>query len=177
MAARQFRGRTFSRGPRRATEWGFLLASAPIVVPANTFLLAGSISQALFGDSQPLTLIRSRGVALVSSDTTAASETQHCFMGVAIVKEAARVAGAASLPDPFANGDDGVWQTWRAMPNKFTRGDTTGFAAFAGTSYEIDSKAQRKIETGESLVLMLTNAHATEGLSVIINMRFLFKLH
>jgi len=46
-----------------------------------------------------------------------------------------------------------------------------------GHIYEIDSRAQRKIETGDSLVLMVENSSAADAFLVAIQMRFLFKLH
>jgi hypothetical protein len=113
---------------------------------------------------------------VVSSDQLAATEDQLFTVGVAIVKEAARVAGIASLPDPLNDGDDSIWQTWQQGFSRTLFNDATGFTNNVN-QYEIDSKSMRKIETGESLVLIGTNAHATAGLTVSIGLRFLFKLH
>ncbi len=166
-----------SRGARRLTDWGFLLPTGPLTIAANTFVLAGSISQALFGESTPLTLVRTRGFLHVSSDQAAATEDQLCTIGVAIVKESARLAGAGSLPDPFADGDDSVWQTWNQLFTRTTFASGIGFDASAGAGIEIDSKSMRKIDTGESLVLMVANNSTTHGISVLVGLRFLFKLH
>ncbi len=177
MAARRSRGSFRPGGARRRTDWGFLLPTAPQVIAANTFVVLGSITQALFGDSTPLTLVRTRGYVHVASDQETAREPQLFTWGVAIVKEAARLAGAASLPDPFVDGDDSVWQTWGQLFNLNTSATDVGVQSSAGVGMEVDSKSMRKIATGESLVLMGSNSHATAGLQVTIGLRFLFKLH
>ena len=176
MARRSF-ARSRTGGARRLTDWGFLLPLAPIVIPANSFVLLGSISQALLGDSTPLTLVRTRGLAHVASDQLAGTEPQLFSHGVAVVKESARVAGAASLPDPLVDADDSVWQSWGQVFNLTQLNSAVGFDASAGKSEVIDSKSMRKVVTGESIVLMGANSHATAGLQVTIGLRFLFKLH
>jgi hypothetical protein len=124
-----------------------------------------------------MTLVRTRGFAALRSDQVAASEPQLLTYGVAIVKEAARLAGAASLPDPFTDADDSIWQTWGQMFGRIEVLSAVGFDGQNQSTQVIDSKAQRKIDTGESLVLMATNANATSGLSITMGLRFLFKLH
>ena len=174
------RNRSFVRraaGPRRATEWGFLSSTGTQNLAANTFIQAGSISQALFGDSTPLTLIRTRGYLFVATDQAAATETPLGAAGVVISTEAARVAGAASLPDPTADEDTGVWQTYVPFVNQFKLVNATGVDGNSGTMFMVDSKAMRKIDTGFALNLMISNASTLHGMVFAVNFRFLFKLH
>ena len=174
------RSRSFVRrapGPRRMTEWGFLSSTGVTNLAANTFVQAGSLSQALFGDSTPLTLIRTRGYIFVASDQGAATETPLGAAGVVISTEAARAAGAASLPDPTADEDTGVWQTYVPFVNRFQLVNATGIDSNAGSLFMVDSKAMRKIDTGFALNLMISNAAALHGMVFAVNFRFLFKLH
>ena len=43
--------------------------------------------------------------------------------------------------------------------------------------YHFDSKAMRKVEDNEALVVLVSNAHATQAFDVALQARFLFKLH
>ena len=176
--AQQRRVLSRGRGARRATEWGFLSETGVTTLAANSFLLWNSLSQASFGGAAPLTLVRTRGIITVFSDQVAATEMVHAVAGIAIVKEAARAAGTASLPDPGVGAaDDGVWQMFQPLMARFTFLNATGVIGDNGRTYEIDSKSMRKIETGDALVLMLSNVSAAHGLTAVHNLRCLFKLH
>ena len=173
MPRARHRSFTRGRGSRRQTEWGFTRSLANILVPANSFVLAGVIDITLFDDSLPLTLVRTRGVIQVQSDQAGASELQIGAVGVAIVTQAAITLGVTAMPDPVTFEDSGIWQTYQA----FAATTTAAAENPVQTLYHIDSKAQRKIETGEGLVAVVANLSAATGLLFTFNFRYLFKLH
>ena len=146
-------------------------------IPLNTFVLANSIGAALFDDSLPLTLIRTRGRVLLKSDQLAINEQQQCLVGVAVVTQAALTLGVTAMPDPATDADGGMWQTYEPLFNVFDFQSAVGFQSDGGRVYEIDSKAMRKIDTGFALVLMVTNPSAGAGIQFAHDLRFLFKLH
>ena len=172
MAARR---RTFAvrAGPRRKMLWGSALSTGLITVPPTDTVLAFSFTEAQMDQEVPMTLIRVRGMMILQSDVGQIEETPIGILGIAVVTEPARVAGVASLPFPSADADAGVWQTW--LP--------AIAASYGGTSIqsvaqvEVDVKAQRKITSGEAIVGMFSNTHASHGSKMAVMLRFLFKLH
>ncbi len=171
---RSFRGS--GRGPRRLTEWGFLASTSSQTLAASTNVHLGGFSQALLGESTPLTLVRVRGEIVVASDQESASEMAIGAFGICIVKEAARVAGVASLPAPATDADDSIWQTWSPWSVRMSFGTAVGFQMPAGQHYEIDSKAMRKLDTGDAIAVLAENTSSV-GAQIVVNLRLLFKLH
>ena len=123
-------------------------------------------------DFFPGTITRTRGFISVASDQGAALEVQVGALGMAIVTEAAATAGGAALPDPAASAASGFWFVWVPFAQKNLNLDGT-----SSVIYQFDSKAMRKIEPGEVIVVMVVNSSATLGLEFIINFRLLMKLH
>ncbi len=164
-----------SAGQRRSTQWG---ASADITGPtalaANTAILDQAFTQANLDTITPATIIRTRGILWVSTDQLTASEEPFGAMGMMVVTEAARVAGIAAIPTPIAEEvDDGffVFQYFGGPQLFFS---ATGQQQWA--RYEFDSKAQRKMNSDEAIVVTLENASSSAGLNYLLKFRILFKL-
>jgi len=172
------RGRQ-GRAPRRETQWGSFVSTAPQNVPANSDLLFSRFTAAILAANTgtPLTVVRVRGMFYVETDQIAASEDQLGAVGIAVVSEQAAVAGVASIPSPVANADWDGWLYWQPIlqGNVFLTG--AGFSNRTGFQYVIDNKAMRKIEDNESLVTVVGNSHATAGFDITFAKRTLFKLH
>ncbi len=171
-----FRG---SRGVRRETQWRGTVVSAvgPQIVAVSSKLLLGNITAAQFAGEVPLTLVRTRGVFGFHSDQISASEDQVGAFGIAIVEEQARAAGVASLPGPQTNSAWDGWLYWHAIQDRLAVATAVGVADHFQTVIEIDSKAMRKINDNEALVLIAENASASHVFSVSINVRTLYKMH
>jgi len=164
-------------GQPRLTEWfgsSNALVDAYTTVAANTLALVTNFPSAAGAerDLLPGTIVRTRGILSVGSDQGAALETQTGVFGGAIVTEAAFTAGGAALPDPIVSSSAGFWFLYEPFAQKNLNLDGTSTIL-----YSFDSKAMRKIEPGEMAVFMLVNAHATEGLQFLLNIRMLIKLH
>ena len=177
--ARRIINRSFAPVPqslRRKTEW---IASADttgnIALGANSVILDQSFSQAQNQAIGPFTIVRTRGILWVGTDQIAANEQPFGAMGMMVVREPARVAGIGSLPTPITDEfDDGffVYQYWGNM-----------FELNAGASavvhfdrYEFDSKAQRKVNSDDAIVVTLENASALHGAVYVLKFRMLLKL-
>ena len=173
MARRSFvAGSARRQGPRRQTEWGSITSAAYQTVAASSKLNFGSFTGALLSGIVPATVVRVRGSFSIASDQGAALEDQIGAVGLIVVKELARAAGAASLPSPFTDAKDDGWFAIQAF-NQRQASDAGG----ESIQYPLDSKSMRKIEDGDAIVLMVENGHATFGLKVNIYLRMLFKLH
>ncbi len=174
---RGFIQRSGSRiAPRRATQWA---ASADIaatqLLAAGATVLDQSFSQATLIEIGPSTIIRTRGIIWVGMDQSAASEQAFGALGFAVVSEQARAAGVASLPAPITNESSDLFFVHQFF----------GAPVFVGTDasllqwyqYAFDSKAMRKLQEGDAIVVLLENASATAGCQYILKYWMLFKLH
>ncbi len=180
MVLRRSFSRPLRQGQRRKTEWA---ASADVTavtaLAAGGEILDSSLSEAILGGAGllPSTIIRTRGVLWSRSDQDAANESAFGAMSMAVTSEPARAVGVGALLTPIVDeaGDQFfVYQTWFAGNG----GPSTG-ALFSQPWYaqEFDSKAQRKVEGGNAIVVVLENASAAHGAEFIIKFRMLFKVH
>jgi len=161
------------QGPRRATEWG---ASADVTtattLAAATNVIQQSFSVAVLSDVVPTTIVRVRGHIWVASDQASVSEEPFGAIGFALVSQNALTAGVASIPGPITNEPDDRWFVYETFQAYFATGEGVSWQR-----YDFDSKAMRKVEDGDALVVMVENAHSTMGLEFIVKFRILFKLH
>ena len=170
-----------TRAARRPTNW---IASADIsgfkTLGGASVVLDQSFSAAQISaiDAMGLTVVRTRGTLWVQSDQVVASEEPFGALGFMVVKDAARVAGVASLPTPITEEfDDGffVHQFWQAGLT-FVQQDASGVTIGNYWSrYDFDSKAMRKITEDDSMVVTLENASADDALNYILKFRMLVK--
>ena len=164
------------RRPRRATEWlGSADVNAVSTLAASGVVLDQAFTQAQFNVLGPVTIVRTRGILWVKSDQSAATEEPFGAMGMMVVTEQARVAGIGSLPTPITEEfDDGffVHQFWQGG---ITVGSDIGVSN-VWHRYEFDSKAQRKVDSDDALVVTLENASASHGVRHILKFRILVKL-
>ena len=178
MARRHF-VQTRRQGPRRATEWG--ASAVPTVttnLAANTVLLQQSFTAAVLEGVVPATIVRTRGELWLRSDQVAASRTPFGALGFAVVSEQARAAGVASVPDPTTNALQDQWFVHQFWATDFTFITGAGFQGGSTlTRYSFDSKAMRKVEDGDAIVVVIANSASAGGIDFVLNFRMLFKLH
>ncbi len=151
---------------KRLTEWLSIVSLADLSVGATTQLIVASFSAASLATIFPFTIIRVRGIVTVR--VAAASTQSFGALGLAVVTEQARAAGAASLPGPMTNSSGEQWLMYQAlMSNTGTVLDSRHMFV-----YEIDSKAMRKVEDNEAIVLMVENG-GSATFRVAVNLRIL----
>jgi len=170
----------FIRGTvaRRETLWFTSPGSLVVLAAANQAVLLQVLNAAALA-IRPFTIIRSRGVVGISSDQTGATEDQHAAFGCAVVSQQASAAGVGSIPTPVTDDGSDLWFVYQRLMAKIQFASVSGMDANAGKIYEFDSKAMRKVEDGEDLVVVAENGPAGTGAGVRINwyVRFLIKMH
>ena len=160
------------RGPRRATDW---IASS---VETAFTALAGSTAffDQLFSISEPATVVRTRGSIWVKSDQHVADEYPFGALGMAVVTDQAAAIGVTALPTPITDqGSDSffLWQPWAGGVEAAT---SVGFDGAMLREYKFDSKAMRKIEDSDNIVVTMENS-STVGVDYLLLFRMLIKLH
>ena len=176
------RSRSFPSGSRnkRKTFW---FASADVAgltnLAAATIVVDQAVSKVAIdaGPGYPMTIVRTRGSVWIKTDQVANSEQPFGGFGFAVVGEEARAAGAGSLPGPILDEDSGQWFVHGFFAQALVVVSQTSIHHDGFVRTDFDSKAMRKVEENEAIVVMLENASSGHGLSYIIKFRMLLKLH
>ena len=165
--------RSFAPRTKRQTDWALLFASTTVTaVPANSKVLMFATAVGSLLNITPSTLIRTRGQFGISTDQLAADEEQIGAVGIAVVPPGST---AATIPGPDF---DATWDGWlyhRFFQHVFRVNSAIGAYPDLMHSMEIDSKAMRKLTSDQLVVLMVENAHATNGFNIAAGVRFLIK--
>ena len=170
-------GRRFVRGgglrpsQRRKSTWVGQADQAFVSVGANASAIIASFPNTGNFDV-PVTLIRSRGLLSVVPQVFTTDVNVIGAFGAAIVSAQAFAAGAGSIPGPWSNADFEGWFIWQAV--SYFYDVTTDVGRLVFPTQEIDSKAMRKFDTGETIVFMFESQ--APALSVSAPVRLLFKL-
>ncbi len=171
MADRIIRSRFPSRGKRRETEW---FASADAValttLAAATFTLDQSLTAAELA-KRPFTVVRTVGSIWVKSDQKAANESPFGAMGFLVASEKAVALGVTALPDPITQEASDSWFVYQQVAASGGPEEGRPF-----DRYDFNSKAMRKVQDGEDIAVMVTNASSTLGLQFVIKFRLLIKV-
>ncbi len=150
VARRQFtRGRAY-KGPG---TWAGVTVQQTAVPVASKVLLATFVPGGVVE-----TVRRVRMSVLYSSDQNTASEASLGAVGAAVMEDTAIAVGVASLPDPITDVQDDVWLMFQGLHTRISVSAGAGaIMEPAGSAYEIDSKAMRKLPPGKSLVFIVAN--------------------
>ncbi len=158
----------------RLPQW--LAINVNLVSVAGNAKVLASVLNAGALALRPFTIVRTRALFQVESDQTAASETTRGAVGMAVVSEQATTAGIASVPGPHSDADASAWFVWEPFINSFLFVSGVGFDEPAGSSFQIDSKAMRKVGPNEDVALVF-EVEGTPGAVMTMQGRFLVKLH
>ena len=157
---------------QRKTQWvGSDDQLLPIVLAAATATLDQS-----FTISSPRTIVRTRGSLWVASDQNAAIETPFGAMAMSVVNSPAATAGVASVPTPIAEEDDDTFFLWQPFLASIDFASAIGFIGTRWMRYDFDSKAQRKVVDGNTIIVTLENASSLHGMEYVIKFRQLHLL-
>ncbi len=170
MARNRFPARRTAPGLK---QWTSTVPQSDISVLAA----ASAVIDSFFVTSgaAPETVLRTRGLFTIQTDQVSATETPFGALGLCVVSDQALAAGVASVPTPYTDADSDLWfyHQYFAAPVLF--GTTTGIRRL-DQQYEIDSKAMRRLSEDESIILVVENASAADGLRYIVDLRILSKL-
>ena len=174
----RFRNRSIPQGrsSRRQTRWLSGPTTAITLAAANTAALILSLTAEELA-LRPFTIVRTRGLFRTSSDQAAASETFETSMGMAVVSDEARVVGVTAIPTPEEQRDSDLWFVYESLMGEFLFGDSTGFQDTPQQQVRFDSKAMRKVEDGQDIIVALQNSAISDGTISVVSFRMLIKLH
>jgi len=165
--------RGVGRGAKRHSTW-------LEIVPTFTAFTAtgGTILNSLNTDEEqkrPFTIVRTYLEVLIKTDQLVAVEIQIGAIGLAVVSDQAEQTGVAAVPTPVSNADSDLWFVHQWLLNAFDFGDATGFQGSDGRLYSIDSKAMRKVNDNENVVLVGEFSSVGAGFTLMVAGRMLIK--
>jgi len=158
---------------RRATQW---LQSA--IDTGSTSLAAGAaVLDQSFAFGEKATIVRTRGRLWVKSDQIASTEEPFGAIGLAVVTDQAFAIGVTAVPTPITDASSDNWFLWEPWQASMVAATQVGFSGDSWTGYELDSKAMRKVDDGDTVVVVLENTSGAHGCEFIVTFRMLVKLH
>jgi len=175
MARRRF---NTTRGFRRRgseTRWLDIDAVDNNLAAPSTAVLSNALSAGALA-LRPFTVLRSRIFWHVTTDQTVAPEQQSVSMGVAIVSDQAVAIGVTAVPTPDTDRGSDLWFVYDDIMTRFFLSTAVGFN-MVGEGHIVDSKAMRKVEDGEDLIIVQETTPLSAGVNVYLVGRILIKLH
>jgi len=115
----------------------------------------------------PATIVRTRLELSIKPTTTASDTNMVGAFGVAFVNTVAATLGITALPGPAAECAWGGWFVWQPIVTSFQVTTDVGFQGQIDRKYTIDSKAMRKFESDQALVMMIENNTAVAWLFAV----------
>ncbi len=170
-------GRVFRGGKsRRETMWIGVATTENTLGGAPTAVLANSLNAAALA-LRPFTIVRVRGMIYVRSDQTAANQTYGVSLGYAVVSAQAEAIGITALPTPLTDHGSDLFFVYEQLFGgmQIGSGAGTGVPVHIGAFKDFDSRAMRKVNDDQDLVVVQENEIA--GLVVTHSARLLIKLH
>ena len=172
MADRTFRrgrGSAVVRAPKRLSAW---------IASADQGFVAVAAGASVIEQSNPTlaatTIVRTRGVVSVRPSAYAADAELVGAIGFGVVSDQAFAAGAASVPGPWTDPDWDGWFVWIPYSFNFEFIDATGTLLPGTVQIPLDSKAMRKVNFNETVVVVVESQAA--AIQVGVTFRMLVKL-
>ena len=96
---------------------------------------------------------------------------------MAIVSDQASAIGVTAIPTPITDMASDLWFVHQMIYGElfFTTG--VGYDPQAMTNFEIDSKAMRKVDIGQDLVVVAEISSGSDGVNVTFGGRMLVKVN
>ena len=158
---------------KRLTTWVAPADQGVVAVTGGTSAIIASFDPFASGLPRP-TIVRTRGEVSIHLQSYGTDLAIGGAFGVCVVSADAFAAGAVSIPRPFDDADWGGWYVWRSFSNRLEVGDATGFIFPAALTFQVDSKAMRKVGANEVLVMMAESEGGS--FSIAMHLRTLLKL-
>jgi len=171
----QFRSNVVRRS-KRQTDWMIAVrTTGPVAIASGAKVVIGQATPALLVGLTPSTIVRTRGILEFHTDNLAATESQSGCLGVGIVNEQAQTVGVTALPGPET---DPLWEGWFVLQpfrSHTSINTAVGFDAPGGRMLDVDSKAMRKLDSSDGLVIMVENNSGSFAFDIQLYLRFLLK--
>ena len=164
------------RGDRRETDWFTFMPFGTAQLTAAGGTLYFSLNAAALAQ-RPFTVIRTQFEWFLRSDTISANESYAAAMGIAVVSSQAVAIGVTAVPTPVTDADSDLFFAYKAAVGHLAFTTGTGYRN-VGDLYHIDSKAMRKVETGQDIIVVAElDAAFGQGVFSVIGGRMLIKNH
>ncbi len=137
------------RSVRRKSTW-FEFADASTSQSAQGGNIVFSLNAAALA-LRPFTVVRTLFEMHVSSDQSAGGERQIGAIGIAIVSDEAVAVGVGAVPTPVTQLGSDLWFAHRYL---MCSGSAVNDGV-VGCPFSFDSKAMRKVDVGQDLVVVL----------------------
>jgi len=157
--------------PRQTSWFEFVPAIATLTASGGTiFFSLNAAALAL----RPFTVVRTRFLSYIFSDQVAADETQLGAVGVAVVSDQASAIGVTAVPTPITDMGSDLWFVHQVVMSAGTASSSGGNR---GLGYPIDSKAMRKVDIGQDIVVVAELSASGSGFNLMVGGRMLVKIN
>ena len=173
MAGRRFT-RGVNRGARRQTSW--LPIEVAEVAVNSSAVITHSLSATELA-TRPFTIVRTHVELFLQSDQLSATENQICAFGICVVSDQALAIGVTAVPTPITDIGSDLWFLHQSMQGQFAVNSAIGFEEPSGQSYSLDSKAMRKVNDDQDVILVVEASSAAFGAIIGVLGRLLIKEH
>jgi len=161
-------------GRRRETSW---LEIEPVSTAVNNSSVLTHLMTAAELAKRPFTVVRTHLSVHVISDQLVASEIQVTGVGLCVVSDQAAAIGITAVPTPLTELESDLWFVNKVMITELTFGTAVGFDADAGRMFSIDSKAMRKVNDDEQIIIAVEGSGIGGGALITMAGRLLIKEH
>ena len=164
------------RAPKRLVSWvgsanqGYTAVGAGAKIIQQSFPLDASVF------APDATIVRTRGMYSVRPQAYSAQLDIIGAFGMGIVSDESFAVGASAMPGPWSNPEWEGWFVWETFAFRYE--ETSGVLDNSfPASYQMpfDSKAMRKIGSGQTMVVIAQSEASAHTIS--INFRQLYKSH
>ena len=165
-----------SRSARRESVWFQFGPVQQTVAAASTAAVAFSLNAAALA-LRPFTVVRTRGTIAYRSDQHTAEERYGGGFGIAVVSDQAVAIGVTAVPTPVTDYGSDLWFVIEQMYGTVGLTTDVGFEGNFGKERTLDSKAMRKVDVGQDLIVVLETPSFTVSFDTVMAFRMLVKLH
>ena len=168
---------TFRRGSgqRRSTSW-LDIPLGIVNVGAGGASIFASLSVAELA-KRPFTIVRTHLEVKFGSDQAIATESQLGAIGLCVVSDQAAAIGITAVPTPDTDLSSDLWFLNQVVFNDFLFFSQAGFEDNAGRRYSIDSKAMRKVNDDQDVLVVVEATGGSDGTQFFVGGRILIKEH
>ena len=161
-----------ARGAPRKSVW-FGFQPVEVTMGAAGTAAVFSLNAAALA-LRPFTIVRTHFELKAMSDQAAAVENYGVALGLAVVSDQAVTVGITALPLPVTDMASGLFFVHKLLFGDGTRVvDQTTDSSYA----TIDSKAMRKVDIGQDIVVIMQSALIGAGSFSTVGGRMLVKTH
>jgi len=160
---------------RRESLW-LTFTDVNVTLGAGVSVLGFSLNAAALA-LLPFTVVRTRGYLFARSDQILAPETYGYSFGIAVVSAQAAAIGVTAVPTPVTDRGSDLFFVYESLMGRFEF-DTSAAWGEVGHFKEFDSKAMRKVQNAEDVVVTFENsAISSDTVIASAGLRMLIKLH